>query len=329
MSLPSQELKGNQAKSRNLTLGIRINCLAVLNAFLAHISISDKIPDIRQPLPLLSTLDRVFVMDTADLLTGALGGLQISNETGNQDAATFSLFPNFPLEIRQSIYKQALPPSTPVQLNAHVLVSDPAFGLYLTFSVSANNAPYSSFAPPPPRGHLTENLQRTRMTVLLLTTKETRAFYLSAYPQAMPSGPKGKSRIRISRDEPLYIDNFYDLTLNADFREAILGGYRLQDWWLKLESFAILFGGYLIGRQEHFDAILVHVIRKMEDLKSFNAVTRDPKWCAYHTPLPERVRSSLGTLERMMVNGYPADIENGYRLPEFRMLRDDARASSI
>ena len=48
----------------------------------------------------------------------------------------FSLYPTLPSELRLKILSHSLPSPSTVRTNVHVLISDPSFGLYVTFSIS-------------------------------------------------------------------------------------------------------------------------------------------------------------------------------------------------
>ncbi|KAG4427128.1 hypothetical protein IFR05_017389, partial [Cadophora sp. M221] len=195
-------------------------------------------------------------MDPTDILTGTLNNLSLFNlptpttpqEPNLKTSAPlpiFSLYPTLPTELRLKILSHTLPPPSLLRVKAHILLSDPSFGLYLTFSISSTGyKPNTPFQPKPSHGQITTSLQTLRMIPLLSTSKETRSFYLSKHSISLPSNPDGKSKgqIRISPLETLYIDNFPSLLSNPDFSTAITSiapEYRVQEFWRRIERLAV------------------------------------------------------------------------------------------
>ncbi|KAK0114950.1 hypothetical protein ONS96_013425 [Cadophora gregata f. sp. sojae] len=237
-------------------------------------------------------------MDATDILSTTLNNLQIFQPSTSQDFnqppsqtttssfptthQTFPLYPTLPSELRLKILTHTLPPprsssSTSLHLNAvHILLSDPSFGLYLTFSISCAVYIHSlgAFHPVPKPGEITAGLKTSRMLTLLSTTKETRAFYLSRYPIEFPSGPNGKARIRVSKQEILYFDNFPSLLAHPDFSSAIRDNYRLQDYWTQIENLAIPVMAFVDSRHGNY-AVLLEAVRKCTGLKTLGAVMWD------------------------------------------------------
>ncbi len=264
-------------------------------------------------------------MDVTDFLSGPLNNLRLlSDEIGNDQEPRFSPFPGLPFELRLKILEHTLPPPTTLRLDAHIIISDPSFGLYVTFSISTDGA-YSPFEPKPKPHHLTANLKRVRMANLLLTTKESRDFYLSTYPLSLPSGPNGKAQIRFSRLETVFIDNFPFLMKESDFCNAIQNEYRLQDWWTRLETIAIPFSSFVAHRGGRYSYILLKVIRKLDNCRVFNAVV----WDGFKSSnlnedgmksMKNGMMSTLGNVEHDLSEMFAEDITDGYHVPKLGIL---------
>lgn len=264
-------------------------------------------------------------MDITDLLSGSLNNLRLlSNEMNETQEPGFSPFPRLPFELRLKVLEHALPPSTTIRLKAHVLISDSSFGLYVIFSISTDGA-YSPFEPKPKPRHLTASLKRTRMTNLLITTKETRDYYLLMYPLSLPSGLNGKAQIRFSPLETIFIDNFPSLMKEGDFCNAIQNEYRLQDWWTRLENIAIPFSSFVAQRGGRYNFALLKTIRKLESCKVFKAVV----WDGFKSSnldedgmrsMKDGMMSTLRNVEHDLLEVFAQDITDRYCLPKFGIL---------
>lgn len=229
--------------------------------------------------------------DPAEMLTNTLNNMSLiqpRDPSANAQASlptailvseplqTFSLYRTLPSELRLKILSHSLPLPSTVRTNAHVLISDLSFGLYLTFSISRTGytQSLSAFQPPPRPGKITTELKATRMIPLLSTAKETRAFYLSHHPITLPSGANGKGQIRLAKIETLCIDNFPSLLVNHDISRAMRDNYRLQDFWAKLLSLAVPVESLMHPGHESLEVLLM-LVGECTGLKILGAVMWD------------------------------------------------------
>ncbi|KAL5314277.1 hypothetical protein ACEPPN_018702 [Leptodophora sp. 'Broadleaf-Isolate-01'] len=258
-------------------------------------------------------------MDPTDILTGTLNNLSLFNlPTSNnpQEQTTpspglnlqsFPLYQRLPSELRLKILSHTLPPPSLLRVKAHVLISDPSFGLYLTFSISPTgykpNTPDGAFQPKPEHGQITTALQHARMIPLLSACKETREFYLSKYTIPLPSNSKGEGRgkgqIRISPLETLYIDNFPSLLSDVDFSTAItsMPQYRVQTFWTRLERVAVPVT-CLTMTVHACSTVMLRTVRRLEGVRVLSGVL----WDGFGDRCVERgdVEGLVGDMDRVL-----------------------------
>ncbi|KAH7403787.1 hypothetical protein BKA64DRAFT_641751 [Cadophora sp. MPI-SDFR-AT-0126] len=232
-------------------------------------------------------------MDVTDILSNTLNNLTIIPHPTPPDNAdpdsqtqptasssvplkTFPRYSALPSELRLKILRHTLPPPAILRLKCHILISDPSFGLYLTFSISRTGYTHGgdAFQPIPHPGEIATELKVTRMTTLLSTTKEIRSFYISHYPIVLPSGPNGKGQIRLAKSETLCMDIFRKVIINRDFSRAIQSNYRLQEFWAQIENLAIPATTFMRPDFESYETLL-GVVGKCTGLKTLRAVMWD------------------------------------------------------
>ncbi|KAG4418572.1 hypothetical protein IFR04_008283 [Cadophora malorum] len=221
---------------------------------------------------LINTLNNMSLIQPQDPSDNA----QLSSSAAafvSEPFQAFSLYPTLPSELRLKILSHSLPSPSTVRTNAHVLISDPSFGLYVTFSISraGYTRSLSAFQPVPRPGKITAELKATRMIPLLSTTKETRAFYLSHHPIILPSGPNGKGQIRLAKNETLSIDNYPSLLVNAEFSRAIRDDYRLQNLWAQLFGLSIPVETFMHPGHGSY-GVLLRLVGKCTGLTTLGAV---------------------------------------------------------
>ncbi|PVH78751.1 hypothetical protein DL98DRAFT_238333, partial [Cadophora sp. DSE1049] len=233
----------------------------------------------------------ISTMDATDILSNTLNNLSIRQHQApsrtrpalsqtappnTETLQTFTLYPTLPSELRLKILTHTLPSASTLRVKAHILIFDPSFGLYFTFSISRTGYTHArgAFQPVPQPGKTTTELKAIRMVPLLGATKETRTFYLSRHPIVFPSGPNGKGQIRLAKYETLYIDNSPSLLISREFSRAIQDNYRLQEFWTQIENLAIPATSFMHPKHES-QTVLLDFVGKCAGLKSLRAVMWD------------------------------------------------------
>ncbi|KUJ07548.1 uncharacterized protein LY89DRAFT_742776 [Mollisia scopiformis] len=193
----------------------------------------------------------------ANDITALLGGLSFPTDE-DRESDSFKLFPALPTELRLKVWAHALPSLTVLRLTAHILVSDPTFGFYLTFFMTVDGkATLVTVIPSMIRRQVDLGMYEQRAIALLRVSKESREVYLENFPISLPFALRGVGRLYMSRKEVLHFSNFSDLIHNRLFQQALKGGYRLQTWWAEIEKLAIPITSLIVkGKDwEHIPAL--------------------------------------------------------------------------
>ncbi|CZR61734.1 uncharacterized protein PAC_11631 [Phialocephala subalpina] len=169
--------------------------------------------------------------DPASLLADGLSSFGFSNPD-NREQERFTMFPELPTELRLKIWRHALPNPSVIRLTAHILVSDPAFGFYLTFFMTVDGkvtlvTHVNSFQ----RRRVELNQNDQRALPLLRACKESREIYLENFSIALPYDLRGTGTLYISKKEILHLSNFSDLIHHRLFHRALDRDDRLQTWY--------------------------------------------------------------------------------------------------
>lgn len=96
------------------------------------------IPSLHHSEKRLSQFSLISVMsDPTSLLADGLSSFGFSTPN-NTEQERFTMFTELPTELRLKIWRHALPAPNVLRLTAHILVSDPTFGFYLTFFMTVD-----------------------------------------------------------------------------------------------------------------------------------------------------------------------------------------------
>jgi hypothetical protein len=271
--------------------------------------------------------------DITDLLANTFTGLQLFAAQRNEPLCCFDLFPELPIELRLKIFNAALPIPSVLDIQGKVIVSDPSFGLYITFSIPSIR-PRTSKRGNPGRSlmpvHETRNPKQTRALSLLAATRESRDAYRSEYSIALPydSGSQGGSRrgtLYVSKRELLHwdkLDNMVDE--NTDLRTAIVSDYRLQDFWGQIQNLALPIECFVLGERKGglFNDTLRMILLKMTSLKNLKGVMWKGFYELKEGPAKEMMeqsmRSFMGVTEAAL-KGH-GDEHEEYRMPKFELV---------
>jgi hypothetical protein len=93
---------------------------------------------------IVSALQPALTMDSLNSLLTNLQLQPINQSPATKQFNTFTLFPDLPTELRLKILSHALPNHTTLRLVAYIAVTDPSFGLYLTFAPATMTNPIES-----------------------------------------------------------------------------------------------------------------------------------------------------------------------------------------
>jgi hypothetical protein len=265
--------------------------------------------------------------DLTDLLTSFSTGLQLQNNSQNSTLSdhfsSFTEFPNLPTELRLKIFSHALPSYSTVDVNASILLADPSFGLYITFSTTSEAkeskriTSFTSTIAPIPEFKSTRNLN------LLSVNKECRDYYLQHFPHWLPTGLRGQGRIRFSPLETVFIWNLDSIICDPDFRLILNGECELQSWWSMIEILAVQMAStfwWMERETEEFSRVL----RYFGILKEVHGVL----WYGVFDGLMDEggrmsVRESWGTEVnrlRLKLVKYKEEEDPDYVVPEIRLI---------
>lgn len=208
-------------------------------------------------------------------IAALLGGLSFPVD-GEEEGESFKLFPELPTELRLKIFEHALPSLTVLRLTAHILVSDPTFGFYVTFFMAAEKkATLLTVDPPRTRQGTRLRMGEKRVTALLQVCQESRALYLENFPIALPFDVRGLGRLYMSPKEVLHLENFAELIHNDLFQQALKESYRLQSWWENIEILAIPITCFILGAKGNEWPYVPALCQRMPALKELKGVMWD------------------------------------------------------
>lgn len=281
-----------------------------------------------QPTSLSHPASKMTDNDITDLLTNTFTSLQLFAAPPKETPGRFDLFSELPIELRLKVFKHALPVPSVIDVNARIVVSDPSFGLYITFSIPTVR---------PMKGNPGRNLtsiserrtpKQTRILSLLAATRESRDAYLSVYNIALPYDlPQGSSRrgtLYVSKQEVLHLDKLDDIIIDLDFQRAIRLNYQLQDFWGQIETLALPIGCFVLGEHEsgQCKGVLRLICLKLTGLKSVKGVM----WKGFQE-LQEGAGKDMmeRSMKRFMAATETAlkdhEVEtNGYKVPSFDLI---------
>ncbi|KAF8847471.1 hypothetical protein BDZ45DRAFT_326130 [Acephala macrosclerotiorum] len=206
--------------------------------------------------------------DSTSLLADGLSSFGFSSPN-NREGERFTMFPELPTELRLKIWRHALPAPSVLRLTAHILVSDPAFGFYLTFFMTVDGkvtlvTHVHSFQ----RRRVELNQNDQRVLPLLRACKESREIYLENFPIALPYDLRGTGILYISRKEILHLSNFSDLIHHRLFHRALDQNHRLQTWWEHVERLAIPITSLIVkGKDWDYMPLLCQRMPNLKELK--------------------------------------------------------------
>jgi hypothetical protein len=262
-------------------------------------------------------------LDLTDLLTSFSTGLQFQNDTQSNHLSSFTKFPDLPTELRLKIFSHALPTYNTLDVNASILLADPSFGIYITFSTtfeakeSKRITSFTSTIAPIPE------FKSTRFLHLLSVNKECRDYYLQNFPHWLPTGPRGQGRIRFSPLETVFIWNLDSIICDPDFKLILNGEHELQFWWSMIEILAVQMASafWWVEREtEEFSRVL----RFFLNLKEVHGVL----WYGVFDGLMDEggrmsVRESWGTEVnrlRLKLVRYKEEEDESYVVPEIKLI---------
>lgn len=177
-------------------------------------------------------------MTSLDSLTTKTNNLSLASST-TTTAPSFSLFSSLPYEIRHNIYEHALTPPTLYDLHAHVLITSPKFGLFVTFTPSL----VPSILSPTHYPSLPSQIPiQPGIPPLLVLNHESRSFHLTHHLITLPVHP-GHGRLYISPADTIYITNMESLLSTHDFTDSpfyrsIRSNRPLQPFFHQITNFA-------------------------------------------------------------------------------------------
>jgi hypothetical protein len=266
-------------------------------------------------------------LDLTELVTNFSTTLQLQNNTQyysqNDHLHLFTKFPDLPTELRLKIFSHALPTYNTVDVNAHIILADPSFGIYFTFSTTSEAkeskriTSFTSTVAPIPE------FKSTRFLNLLSVNKECREFYLQHFPHWLPTGSRGKGRIRFSPLETVFIWNLDNLICDPDFKLLRSGNYELQSWWRMIETLAVQMAStfwWLEKEMEEFSRVL----RFFGNLKEVRGIL----WFGFYEGVMDEggrvsMRDSWGwEVDRLRVKlvKYQEEEDPGYVVPEIKLI---------
>jgi hypothetical protein len=270
-------------------------------------------------------------INITDLLANTLTTLQLFSVPHEEPTGLFHPFPRLPTELRLKIFKHALPVPTVLDVVATVVVSDPSFGLYMTFSLPSPR----SF-----RGNSGRNLtslderlspRQSRVFSLLSVNKESRDLYLSVYSIALPCQKESQSRhgpprgiLHVSKQEILHWDKLDDLMAELSFYKALQNNYRLQDFWGQIENIAVPVASFVLSdlKGAKCKGLLPLLCLKLTGLKSLKGVM----WTGFQElqagPGREMMQKSMlrfmATAETALKDHQSE--HKDYRVPDFELI---------
>lgn len=266
--------------------------------------------------------------DITDLLTNTFTSLQLFGAPSKEAPCRFDLFSELPIELRLNIFKHALPVPSVLDVNARIIVSDPSFGLYITFHIPTARPMKGN----PGRSLTSINERRTpkqtRVLSLLAATRESRDAYLSVYnialPYDQPQSSSWRGTLYVSKQEVLHLDKLDDIIIDLDFQRAIRLNYRLQDFWGQIENLALPIGCFVLS--EHHSGQCTGVLRliclKLTGLKSVKGVM----WKGFQELQEGAGRDMMeSSMRRFMaatetgLKDHAAETE-GYQVPSFELI---------
>jgi hypothetical protein len=189
-------------------------------------------------------------LDLAHLLSTGLNTLHLQpDEITPEPLSTFTLFPDLPIELRLKVFEHALPRHQTLQVRANILLADPDFGLYLTFSISPPSYTSGSFGAVDTLAMIAW-YKSARALNLLSANKECRSIYLENFPCTLPSGPPnygGRGKIRFSPKEAIHIHNFDKLIQEGEILRAINHDWRLQQCFQEIQRLILPITYFMTG----------------------------------------------------------------------------------
>jgi len=169
-------------------------------------------------------------------------------DTPPQPLDEFTPFPRLPIELREKIFKYALPNQGNehwiLAVEGHVRVVDEEFGVYLNFDLS--NKYSTTFYE-----ELSDEESfyfSSRSVVLSQVCQESRNIFLKSFPNILPAEQRMKSpyisysnygKFRFNDTTIIHIVNFDDLLGDTHLYDGSLQGFRLQRFWSQIRRVAI------------------------------------------------------------------------------------------
>lgn len=219
-----------------------------------------------------------------------------------------------------------------------VLVSDPSFGLYISFEISSFVCAASPESRVSNTGHDATSIGSsdmlslkgsTRMLALLAATKETREVYLNHFAIALPLGMKGiggsSGILHISKYETLTWKNLDRLMEQDCFRRAIKNHYRLQDWWTQLQYLVTPIHCFIFSEdsQSAVHGLMQILCLKMTGLKNVKAIMWDGFDDIPNQIVKDMLSRAMRTkmaLTEAILQKHKMDIDGNYKMPSIELV---------